>query len=180
MGKFVFLALFVTLLGAGLLFWSLRGRKQSGGQVAAARHWPEATAVVDSAEVRTNNLWGLRILSGRYMAMHEPILNYRFQVAGQTYHGNRLSFGYVRTSYAHQARKLLAPYLPGSWIKIRYNPHDPRDNVVEVRETSNQKWGVIVGGLLTAFGLVMLIMTATGVIKDDGRPSSGGSYRSTR
>jgi hypothetical protein len=163
-----FLGIFIALIGVFLLVWSLKGGGQAKKDIAAALAWPEATAVVVAHDVETH-----RQFAGRNVYSCEPKLRYRFQVGGTEYDGDRLRFGYVRTNTDHQARQLMAPYPLGSWIRIRFNPYNPAESVVELKQSTNQTWSVVVGAILIALGLGLTAAAASGAL---GEHRSGGHY----
>lgn len=110
-----------SLIGIGMVWWGLRNYLRGRAQVAAAQRWPEATAIVEAADIVSNR-------SGCF-----PRIRYRFQAGGQTFTGHRLQFDTVITRFMRTAKARLAPYQPGRAITIRFDPARPQDNVVEPR-----------------------------------------------
>lgn len=160
MGGYIAGGLFFFALG---LFIYLRRRKWLATvrqQVAAAQHWPEANARVDDAEVYIKPSWldALALAGFRFgNRMPTMAITYRFEVDGQIYQGNRLAFGRLDTIWKH-ARQLLEPYPKGSVTRIRYNPRDPRDNVVVPRELVSAKQYGVVGPMIMAFGPILMLV----------------------
>lgn len=173
MKVFLVLGIVLSVIGGSFLAWLYLRRAKVSRQIAAARHWPEATAVVDVADYSgfTAYFFGTRL------AKWQPMFKYRFQAGGQTFTGDRIIFGNVQEGNAQPVRKLIAPYAPGQWIKIRYNPYDPRESVVELRHPPQPWFGLTVISLMTAFGLVMMVLGAAGVGPDVGGGRSSSSSR---
>jgi hypothetical protein len=150
MGQALAIGLFFNLLGAGIFWWSFRKWSTGRSQAAAAQYWPEAAAVVEAANIKSTS-------EACY-----PWIRYRFQIGGQTFNGDRLAFGMVVTRFMSKARASLAPYPPGSSIRVRYNPHDPRDNVVEPRFAgAGSAFAMMIVGVITFFlGIVFYLVGA--------------------
>lgn len=132
-------------------------------QVAAAQHWPEANARVDSTEAyRKPSVVDILNLFGQNVGMGMPtmMIAYRFDVGGEIYHGNRLAFGKLETAPRH-ARQTLERYPKGAVIRIRYNPQDPRDNVVEPRELVNAKADWVIGPMVMGLGAILFLIGLT-------------------
>ena len=156
MGKNIFLGLFLMGIAVYFFWATYRERAANRRRIAEAQRWPEANARVDSSEVkrRLNVFQSLLIAYSRFPTI---IVAYRFQVGDQIYHGNRVAFGTVTTSWA-TALALQAAYPAGSVIRIRYNPANPRDNVIELREITNLTPVLIIAPAVFLAGLIWLIV----------------------
>lgn len=163
--------LFLLIGGSFFAFYYLNQRKVAK-RIAAAQHWPEATAVVDVARVDGFTIRGI----GTRVSQYRPVFSYRFQVGGQTFTGERVIFGLVKENSAAPVRKLLEPYQPGQWIKVRYNPYDPRDSVVELRQSKQQRYGFAISGIFAAIGLVLIVLGVAGVGAKVGGGGKASSY----
>lgn len=176
--------LFFLLLGTGMSVWGWRGYLEQRRGMAAARTWREATAVVDSVGIHTIERRTLGLLfmltQGRTILMYlfdpkgprhsgantyEPQVRYRFQANGQTYHGSRIAFGTLKRNFIIEAKRLIAPYTPGQWVKVRYNPYDPRDCVIEAKAYGSYLGIAIIGVFALLFGLMFFFLIATGKVR---------------
>jgi len=163
MGRYMVGAVLFLALGGFILWRRQTWVAKVRGQIAAAQRWPEANARVDATgtEPDTSVLGTLLSLVGggnfRYPSM---TIAYRFEVDGQIYQGNRLAFGKL-DAHPRQARETLARYPKGGVIRIRYNPQDPRDNVVEPRELLNAKADWVIGPMVMGLGVIFMILGLT-------------------
>jgi hypothetical protein len=85
------------------------------------------------------------------------MIAYRFEVGGHIYQGNRLAFGRLKAPWAY-ARQVLGRYPKGSVMRIRYNPQDPRDNVVEPRELAPSLFHAIIGPMVMGLGAILVVI----------------------
>src|SRR6218665_639082 len=156
MGRYIAGGAFFFALGLFIFLRRQRWLATVRQQVAAAQHWPEANARIDYAATdNTPSIWmslvSIVLGGSPYSRSRKMMIGYRFEAGGQIYQGNRLAFGRLETS-AKLARELIAPYPQGSETRIRYNPQDPRDNVVVPRELLSAKDTRVVGPMIMAFG----------------------------
>jgi hypothetical protein len=170
MGRYMVGAVLFLALG-GFLFW--RYRVWLGAlrrQIAAAQHWPEANARVDFAGARnlqsTSEILRdfLLAIVFRYFgggSSLSAVVEYRFEIGGQIYQGNRLAFGRLTTSSERLIETLVKPYPKGSVTRIRYNPQDPRDNVVQPRELLSSQFRAIIGPMTMGLGVILLLVGLT-------------------
>jgi hypothetical protein len=165
MAKLLFLGIFLLAVGIGFFFYYRRVGRDTTGQIAAARSWQEATAVVDMAEA-TNRLQGSLagdlLLGPSFSNYPRLYIRYRFQVGGRTYQGTRFSFGPTDTSWG-QAKRFRAAYTPGKWIKIRYNPANPSDCVVEPRLLSSVTPALIITPIVALMGVGIIVAALAGL-----------------
>jgi hypothetical protein len=103
-----FAGLFLTIVAVGLWNWS------------RSRRWPEAPGQVLSSEVG----W---VSNGRSRA-RKAFVTYRYQVGGQAYQANRVTFWGTR---AADPDELVSHYPAGLPTQVRYNPSSPSDAVLQ-------------------------------------------------
>ena len=65
------------------------------------------------------------------MASYVPKVQYVFQVGGQTYQGNQVSFGNPNYALQKKAQEVIAQYQLGSEVRVYYNPFNPEESVLE-------------------------------------------------
>ena len=60
------------------------------------------------------------------------VIRYRYEVGGQTYHGERVFFGdALALRFSGPGKRRLAAYPVGARVSIAYDPRDPRTAVLE-------------------------------------------------
>jgi hypothetical protein len=112
-------AVIIGLLSLKGIFWVCRDT----ALILDSRHWVSGDAVI--ARSWLDKSWNKG--SPRYSLM----MAYHFSVAGATYTGDRYEIPSRRDSGDEQYfRNKLAPYAPGSLVKILYDPKDPTRSVV--------------------------------------------------
>lgn len=136
---FCFLLVFF-LLGAGMIFFSLRARKKA----QQSQSWPSTAGTVSEVQVKEISR---EDADGFQTTSYQPQVTYSYQVGNQTYTSDRLSFG-ARVSYGNrnQASKVLEAYPVGMPLVIYYDPEKPAEAVVE-RQASGFKL-LLIGGIL--------------------------------
>ena len=108
----------VFILG-GLVF--LVGTSWFALRLEASRTWPQVPAQVVSSEL------GFRVDSDNDRFV-DPVVTYRYDIDGETYNGDRVSFGSGDASWS-QSR--VNAYPVDRSINVRVNPNDPTDAVIE-------------------------------------------------
>jgi hypothetical protein len=121
-----------------------------------ARDWPMTDGVVSGGHVEQNyrmghrrNLFGFR----QRVVVYRPVIEYTYQVDGQTYQGSRYKNSYPG-EWAHpdqtRVQALVEEYFEGKPVQVHYLPEDPGQAYLEL-ETDE-------GGLQAArwFGFTLL------------------------
>ena len=87
-----------------------------------------------------------------------PEVRYAYRVQGQTYTGDRLSFGLPPEFWSrHKAETFLADYPVGHPVTVFYNPEHPDDAVLE-RSTPDVGYYAALSLILLPLGLALLGM----------------------
>ena len=85
---------------------------------------------------------------------------YSYEVAGKTLRNSTICIGgQLMTSWRAKAEDVIERYPKGADVLVHFNPDDPADSVLEVREETSL-FILIVGGFFGVVGVLML----TGVI----------------
>jgi hypothetical protein len=125
----------------------------SRGRAADMLKWPAAEAKI----IATDTKWVHRKNEG---TRYQQKLSYRFVVSGQSYTGDRVSYGGTPPEWRTEAEARRALPALGSKVQIRYNPRNPGDTVIHVIRTSDSdenllRW--VVAGLGLAGGGLMVV-----------------------
>lgn len=113
-------------MGFGVLL--LRSHSRSRGGFARGFNWPVAEGLVASSAVREHFYFD----QGSHLSRSsfEPMVEYVYAVSGREYGGTQVSYGPPMKSRA-DAEEAIAHFAPGSSLKIRYNPDNPGEEVIE-------------------------------------------------
>lgn len=110
--------------------------------------WPAVDGTVITAkaesvtEVKVGSGWQVRV-------------NYIYEVDDTVFNGNRLRFSRrLGDSTQAQAEAAMSAYVPGSSIKIHYDPDHPSRSVIEPGPDRQAWFGLVVGIVLMAIALV--------------------------
>ncbi len=109
-----------VLLGGFLLWQLIKGMK--------AKNWPTAQGKVVSSRVTTNIS---RDSDGDRSTTYGAEINYRYEVDGYEYSGDRRSFADYSSSNRRRAEKIIARFAPGAEVDVYYRPDDPEKSVLE-------------------------------------------------
>jgi hypothetical protein len=84
---------------------------------------------------------------------YAPLVRYTYQVMGQSYEGDLISFGSAGVTYGKRkkAEKVVARHLPGSQVLIHYDPDDPSKSVLEREYNKSNVFSSLLLGLGGAF-----------------------------
>lgn len=88
---------------------------------------------------------------------YTPIITYSYQVMGQSYQGNLISFGSSNVSYDYEnkAKKIVDRHPMGTPATVYYNPADPAQSVLE----RNFNWSnVVLWGVIGLAGVFMIFI----------------------
>lgn len=84
-------------------------------------------------------------------------LRYRYEVAGQPFECERISFRPVAPTDPVEADSLLRYYTSRPWLEVRYDPSRPGMAVLEAGESGHPLLTAIVGLFLAGLGLIQAI-----------------------
>lgn len=136
------LAALSGFMGLGTLLLVLTGLLRA---LRSAR-WPVVLGVVTFSGLREDSV----LINHRQSAIYEPHVEFRYEVASQSYVGQHLVLG-TRNAYNRAtAQAKLARYPKGRTLKVRYNPANPGEAYVE---PPTALWLIaLIGVALSAFG----------------------------
>lgn len=162
------MALMILLFGGGLAF--------SGGRMIyrtrASTAWPTTEGSVVSSTVET-------LRSKRSVSFH-PEVRYRYEVNGQSYTSDTISFGGNDSGALAAAQSYTHHYPSGAKVTVHYEPEDPSVVCLECGSAGMANYVVTLGGLVlaavAAFGLADM---ARASLKDRRRqqPVGAGTAR---
>lgn len=116
----------IIIIAISLVVLIVFGRQLLRG--LKSRTWPTAEGTVQDARLQTHQS---RDEEGDVTTTYEALIQYRYSVSGQEYHGSRRTFSDVRTSSRSRTEKVLERYPPGGSVRVYYDPADPSTSVLE-------------------------------------------------
>lgn len=137
----VLIPLIFGLLGIGLIILAIVQRNKA----KAAEAWPTAPGVILSSGLSRHDSYDTDTGTS---TSFKPEVQYQYNVMGQNFTGDKLSFGNVSYSYNIAAKK-IAPYPQGTQVLVHYDPADPSKSVLETK---------------SAGGVVLLIVGAVFIL----------------
>jgi len=109
----VFLVLFV-LIGALTVFFGWRAVARGKASVG----WPHVNGTVTRSTVD---------MSPEYSTAE---VGFQYSVAGTTYSGNRIQFGYSGSEHSSEAKEIWDRFRLGNAVPVYYDPQDPAISVL--------------------------------------------------
>ena len=149
----LFIAVVFGLLGLWGVYWVY----SVTALILDSSGWVPGEAIIDRS-------W-LDRTSSRAGSNFSLMMEYHFSVEGITYTGNRFEIP-SRRAVGDEAdfRRQLAPYAPGSVVRVYYDPKDPTRSVV-TRPTTDYGFIVCIGGVSLLFLGLSLINALRNVRK---------------
>ena len=129
---FAFLSCFVGV-GVAMLGYGTYGILQAKRSAS----WPTARGEIESCKMHSH-----RDSEGSSYGCE---VDYRYQVNGETYQGDRIAFGYNNTNYKQPHKQIERHLKQGRYVQVHYNPQDPSQSVLSTGTSSNT-WLPIVFG----------------------------------
>jgi hypothetical protein len=141
--------LIVILLGIGLFlvgYFQIRKSRRS-------KSWPSAPGVITASKIDQDRATS----SDDDSATLFLALEYRFEVNGQSFIGNRQRFDEKRFATTKQAKTALAKFPVGGSVQVFYDPQSPTHCVLE-RSNST-------GWVFTVIGAAMIVLALASLAK---------------
>jgi hypothetical protein len=104
---------------------------------------------------------------------YKPNIQYTYEVAGNTYTGDRLDMGDRATSSMEDVLSTMARYRSPQSVTVHYNPKDPAVALLEPGTTTGNWLCLGAGLILTAFGTFSARSLWQTLQSNDFAPSSG-------
>ncbi len=143
--------LLLLIFSGGGVFAIYQSRK-SLKQADLSQGWPAVTGEILEAQVTAHPGTDAE---GETDEAYLPVVKYRYPALGQTFIGNRRSFGFTKTHRSRQAAENeLARYPQGSQVTVFYNPADPSQAVLE-RKAGASTLALILGIGFILFGFCL-------------------------
>jgi len=142
-GTQLFCSLFVVigLVAVGIGIWTLVKSIRS-------EHWPVTDGIIQSAEMKSHE-------GSKGGVTYSADVTYTYQVAGESYTGDKVSIGQMSSS-SEYARGILDRYPVGKKVSVHYPPGDPADAVLETGIHGGTWICLGVGTMFTLFGIMFL------------------------
>ena len=157
-----YLGIFVALIGLVGALWGGLSHRRSRALVAAAERWLSAPGRIIASEVQRRGG-----SSGRNQ-YYVPLVRYSYIVHGREREGARLRFFFASARSRGGAEAMLAPYPAGAEVKVRYDPDNPDQSVLEPGKTSARMLLMaILCFLLFLGGASIIVMAVRGVFSAD-------------
>jgi hypothetical protein len=134
-------------IGAGifLIYRSVQSRKKA----EASQGWPSTAGQINESRVSHSTHTDT---DGDSRDSYTPYVEYTYQVAGQSYNGRDLTFGFTQGyGNASKAQAMLAKYPVGAQVNVYYDPADPQKAVLE-RQAGGYGVGLVLGIIFLVVG----------------------------
>lgn len=140
-----------VLIFASLAYNLLRLRRQ----MAASKTWIKAEGEIIASEAKIP----LSHVSDDQDDVN-AVIRYRYRVGGQTHESEAIKFGGQAAMSRAFAEPLVAKYPIGARVDVYYDPHDPKNAVLELRKRDN-----LVGQLVftIVFGVAAVILVVQAI-----------------
>jgi Protein of unknown function (DUF3592) len=155
-------------IGAYLIYQSARIRKQAG----VSQIWPSTEGKITNASLTHSTTSDS---DGAVINSYTPRVEYSYQVAGQTYTGQNISFGFNPSFNSQQkGQSVLARYPVGGRVAVYYDPTSPNEAVLE-RKSTGANTSLVLGIIFLIVGLCLacpvIFILLTGVFSTVTRGS---------
>lgn len=120
----IFIPLIFIIIGVVLLFIYFR----SLAKVRSSQAWPAVQGTVVESWVRESESTDSE---GSVSYSYYPEIRYQYQVMGNEYQGDKISFGPKVGGIRSRAEKAIAKYPTGANVMIYYQPDNPINAVLE-------------------------------------------------
>lgn len=139
---------------------------RNGARVRASRNWDSTTGRVLYSGIGSRRSTGS---SGSTSTTYYPQVAYEYEVRGQRYQSQRLSFGTVGYGSHRTAETKAAQYIVGAPVEVFFDPANPDQAVLERRSGTNK-------ALVFAVALIVVILVATVALTSSFLGPVGGMF----
>ncbi len=134
-------------VGIGLLLFGNNQRKQG----SASQSWPTTTGTILSATLSQQSR---RNSQGYHDVTYAPVVEYTYEVNGNSYRSDKLNSGWTVSYDASTAQSKITQYQPGARVTVYYNPANPADAVLETKAAAGNVF-MIAGGIVLVFTVLI-------------------------
>lgn len=145
---FFFLGISFFVVGLPLLLVGIFSEKRA----KAAQTWPSIQGVILSSKVEQN----YDNETGSATTSFEPVVEYQYELMGQTLTGKRISYG-ANSFNQKKAAEIAALYPAGSKVKVYYNPEKVTDCTLEPTSRGGKVFRII-GFILVPAAFILFIL----------------------
>lgn len=143
----------------------------------AAARWPVAQGTVESSSVET--------MRSKRSATYVPRVRYHYDVGGQRFTSETLSFGTVSSGDSSEAHAWVRRFPQGASVPVHYAPGEPSLACLDTTATGIANYVVALGGagavVLAGAGLLEMVRSRGGAKKQKRKPQKvavgGGAPR---
>lgn len=151
----VWLGLAFILGGIAWSLYFVRLHRRAVAQAQAALSWPSASGTITQSTIDVEESDDGE---GTITQWFTPTVLYSYEAGGRAHQGRRIRFGSLRTADRRKAETWAAPYPAGAAIKVRYNPADAADCVLETAKPAGTYLVTsLVGLVFIGLGLFALL-----------------------
>jgi hypothetical protein len=120
--------------------------------LTASKSWPSVSGRVVHTSCRE------RVIKGEdsETTLYEPLIQYEYQVGGQTHRGSRIALSEESCASSEKAFELLAAFPVGHPVNVFYDPAKPGDAVLQRRENKVNVFIAVAGWVLVVMGIAAL------------------------
>ena len=137
------------LLGVGLVIFGVVQRKKA----KTTETWPTASGSIVSSRLDQKTTTDYDDGHTSTSTSYTPIVEYTYQVGGQTYQGSRVFPG-ASMSYDHgTAQGIVSRYQPGATVTVHYDPANPTQAVLETKSKGGNLF-LILGTVFAVLGII--------------------------
>lgn len=138
----------VLLLLAAAIFWA---RRRSTGKQVASLTWPTCEGRIVSAYVQSSRG------DEEGEVQYRPRIKYAYEVDGRRYSSERIVWGgRASGTLPNHAETVVDRYPAGSVVPVHYNPHRPREAVLDPTETAGLSLLGFLSAGIAALGVLFL------------------------
>jgi hypothetical protein len=109
-----------------------------------SQHYPSVTGTITHSEVQSHR-------TSKGGTSYDAVINYRYEIGGQTFEGNKLRFG-IKVSSSANAYAAVSAHPPGSTAQVFYNPANPQESLLSPGVNGSDFMFAL---FLTPFNMVM-------------------------
>lgn len=120
-------------------------------------NWPRTIGTILSSYVEVREHTSAKY-DGVDSTSYDPFVNYQYEVNGKHYICSKIGYGGINLfGGRNAARRIVSKYPEGAKVTVYYEPHSPRDAVLEPGASTGAILVIIAGVILIIFGIFLVI-----------------------